>query len=180
MDSVIFFVIIIAIFIILGVLIWIIVVTFPKNTVPIHGPCTNQTDCSSGLFCSGVTGSTANVCLSGLNQPCTLNSDCGFNFLCLPGPTGSIKSVCSNPLTVNNVMPLNNNFNPINIQPIQFNPQFNPQFTPQFNPQFTPQFTPQFNPQFNPPMQPITSLQQVGFKFSPLNTEAKKKLMMMN
>src|SRR5688572_9237276 len=66
---------------ILGLIIWILVIMVPKNNVQLYGNCTHQLDCATGLVCSQRTGSTS-VCLNGLEQLCTTDSECASPFVC--------------------------------------------------------------------------------------------------
>ena len=69
-----------------GLIIWIIIIMIPKNSVGLYGQCSHQQDCSTGLVCGrsivGAVSPTGTVCLGGIAQPCTIDSECAAPFVC--------------------------------------------------------------------------------------------------
>lgn len=148
-NPILIIVIFIIILVILGLIIWIVMIMVPKNNVPLFGACTHQMDCGAGLVCSqsANTTVTGSVCLNGLAQPCSVDSDCASTFVCLEN-TDNIK-VCmvkTNPPTILNTM-----------SNLVFDQSTNFTVT---NPA-VPVSTIQFTQPVTPKLQPITSITSV-------------------
>lgn len=120
-NNTIIIIIFFAVLIIIGLIIWIIYMMIPKNTVELFGNCTHQTDCVNGLVCSRNknNNSTQYVCLGGYQQSCGTSSDCAGELICS-------NSVCVNktvtPATIiNNSSPVFTTFNNMTDTNITFN-----------------------------------------------------------
>lgn len=83
-------------FIIISVIIVVVIIFIvPKSQVALFGECTDQIDCENGLICSK-SSPTGGKCLGGLNYPCSNNSDCNNQYLCLDNSFTNTK-VCMFP-----------------------------------------------------------------------------------
>lgn len=79
-------IIFLCIFIILGLIIWLIIVLVPRENVKLFGKCTHQTECDLGLVCSSSSmAALGTICLGGISQVCTITSDCATGLTCESG-----------------------------------------------------------------------------------------------
>lgn len=119
-NNTIIIIIFFAVLIIIGLIIWIIYMMIPKNTVELFGNCTHQTDCANGLVCSTNknNNSTQYVCLGGYQQSCGTSSDCAGDLICS-------NSVCVNKTTTSTTTTTFNTT--LNTNDIMFNTFVDPQ-----------------------------------------------------